>query len=213
MAPISNRIRHFRQAKGLKTEELAAQVGSTQATISRLEQGKQALTVEWLYRLAPVLGVRPVDLLEGSDSISYAYVIGDVRVKRPEAPLFIAEKRYPIPIPVQYAQHPDQILEAFEVGDQCWMVVGAAAFRWYGSEVGRTFIVLTSDRDGEDEGELSVRTAEQSPQGIVYTTNEGDPRTRWLLPTDPRVKRQWVVIGEWRRYMPRPNFRFITLGG
>lgn len=59
-----NRIAEWRGVRGIDQQELAHRVGSTQATISRLEKGRQELTVEWMARLATALGCNPVDLLE-----------------------------------------------------------------------------------------------------------------------------------------------------
>jgi transcriptional regulator with XRE-family HTH domain len=59
-----NRIAEWRDKRGWDQQELAFRVGSTQATISRLEKGRQELTVEWMTRLATALGCNPVDLLE-----------------------------------------------------------------------------------------------------------------------------------------------------
>jgi len=58
-----NRIREFRQARKLTTYQLAELVGTTQATIHRLETGKRKLTVDWMKRIATALGVKPEDLI------------------------------------------------------------------------------------------------------------------------------------------------------
>lgn len=59
-----NRIRHLRKLKSWSAADLAARVGTTQPTIQRLEKGQQALTVEWMQRIAKALSVTPADLLE-----------------------------------------------------------------------------------------------------------------------------------------------------
>ena len=72
-----NRIAEWREKRGMGQQELADLVGSTQATISRLEKNKQDLTLEWMLRLAPALGCNPVDLL---GTALVAEVGDDVRV-------------------------------------------------------------------------------------------------------------------------------------
>ena len=55
----ANRIRELRERAGLTLDALAAKVGTTNQQISHLEMGKRRLTVEWLRRLALVLGCHP----------------------------------------------------------------------------------------------------------------------------------------------------------
>lgn len=52
-----NRIRELREKAGLSAERLADRVGTTQATISRLETGARRLTVSWMRRIADALQV------------------------------------------------------------------------------------------------------------------------------------------------------------
>lgn len=58
-----NRIRALRQERKLSTYALADLVGTTQATIQRLETGKRKLTVDWMQRIARALDVKPTELL------------------------------------------------------------------------------------------------------------------------------------------------------
>jgi len=56
---VSNRIKVFREARGLSLEGLAKLVGTTNQQISLLETGKRKLTSEWLGRLGSALGCHP----------------------------------------------------------------------------------------------------------------------------------------------------------
>ncbi|MFO1015949.1 MAG: helix-turn-helix domain-containing protein [Caulobacteraceae bacterium] len=56
---MSNRLKKLREAQGLSLVALAAKVGTSSQQISHLELGKRHLTVEWLERLADVLGCHP----------------------------------------------------------------------------------------------------------------------------------------------------------
>lgn len=60
---MRNRIAELRAIKGLSQEELARLADTTNQQIGRLEAGKRKLTVEWMNRLAPVLGVEPRELM------------------------------------------------------------------------------------------------------------------------------------------------------
>lgn len=64
---MDNRIREIRKARRLTLEQVAKAAGTTNQMVGMLERGDRTLTVEWLERLAPVLGVEPVELLEASN--------------------------------------------------------------------------------------------------------------------------------------------------
>lgn len=61
---MTNRIRELRRARGWTTLDLADRIGTTNATISRLETGERRLTVEWMNRIAAAFGVVPANLLD-----------------------------------------------------------------------------------------------------------------------------------------------------
>lgn len=63
MAQLNNRIRHVRKSKGLTQAQLAHLVGSTAATISRLETTDMTLSTKWVERLGIALDILPGDLL------------------------------------------------------------------------------------------------------------------------------------------------------
>lgn len=64
---MRTRIRHFRKQRGLTQSELAASLGTTAATVSRLETADMTVSTGWLERLAAVLGVEVADLVGGSE--------------------------------------------------------------------------------------------------------------------------------------------------
>lgn len=71
-------IRHARIAAGLRQKELADQVGTKQATISEVEQGKARITLPLVLALMNKLGLQIVDA-EG-----IGYVADDLNNSRPE---------------------------------------------------------------------------------------------------------------------------------
>jgi DNA-binding XRE family transcriptional regulator len=62
---VGPRIAVRREAIGLSQEDLADQAGLHRTAISPLELGKRGTRVVTLFRIAGVLGVPPVDLLDG----------------------------------------------------------------------------------------------------------------------------------------------------
>lgn len=56
----ANRIREIREGHGLSVDAVAARIGPQVegSTISKLENRKMRLTLEWMYRLADALGVQ-----------------------------------------------------------------------------------------------------------------------------------------------------------
>jgi DNA-binding XRE family transcriptional regulator len=60
---MANRIRDLRRARGLTLEQLAEAVGTSYQQVMRLEKGERRLTVDWMVRIAPALGVAPADLM------------------------------------------------------------------------------------------------------------------------------------------------------
>jgi transcriptional regulator with XRE-family HTH domain len=63
----SNRIRELRRARGLSTTALAEAIGTTQATISRLEKSEMALTLAWMQKIAAALDCTVGDLAGTSE--------------------------------------------------------------------------------------------------------------------------------------------------
>lgn len=58
-----NRLRELRKKAGLTLQEVAEAAGTTNQMVGMLERGERKLTVEWLERFAPILGVKPPDIL------------------------------------------------------------------------------------------------------------------------------------------------------
>jgi transcriptional regulator with XRE-family HTH domain len=61
-----NRIRHWREQRGLSQAELAKRIGTSQPNFYRLEAGDQRLTVEMMRKLAKALNISPLDLLSAA---------------------------------------------------------------------------------------------------------------------------------------------------
>src|SRR5262245_25833587 len=99
MVDTPNRIRELRLAMSMSGEQLAKALGTTNATISRLEQGKQALTTGWMERIAKKLRVLPSDLLNQHEIYTYAYIKADLSEQNSSPGFWPKHKIYPFPVP------------------------------------------------------------------------------------------------------------------
>ena len=61
---MKTRIRHFRRLRRLTQAELARRVGTTAATVSRLETSDMTVSTDWLEKFAAAHGIGTADLLE-----------------------------------------------------------------------------------------------------------------------------------------------------
>ncbi len=61
------KLRRLRREAALSQQELAERSGTTQETISRLEQGHHAARGQTLRKLAEALGVEPKELMKGEE--------------------------------------------------------------------------------------------------------------------------------------------------
>ncbi|MCP5362116.1 MAG: helix-turn-helix transcriptional regulator [Hyphomicrobiales bacterium] len=72
-----NRIRELRRSKGWTLNELAAATGTSGDQISKLERGARRLSLDWMERLANVLGCTPAALIQETGSlISVTGIVG-----------------------------------------------------------------------------------------------------------------------------------------
>lgn len=66
--PAPNRIRELREAIGLSQADLARLANVTPSALNKLEKGTRGLDLDWMRRLAPLLGVAPAELLPIADN-------------------------------------------------------------------------------------------------------------------------------------------------
>lgn len=58
-----NRLRHIRKQRKLTLQQVADAAGTSNQMLGMLERGERKLTVEWMEKLAPALGVSVAELL------------------------------------------------------------------------------------------------------------------------------------------------------
>lgn len=63
-----NRIREWREQRGLTQDELAEKIGSFKTHISAWERGKTDIAMRWMHRIADALNVDVADLLALKDN-------------------------------------------------------------------------------------------------------------------------------------------------
>ncbi|WP_231738633.1 helix-turn-helix transcriptional regulator [Novosphingobium sp. FSW06-99] len=66
-----NRIREFRQARGISQQQLADLIHVSKMTISSLERGNIEFSLDYARRIAQVFGVTAVDLLNDEDQNAF----------------------------------------------------------------------------------------------------------------------------------------------
>ena len=74
-----NRLQHFRRDRQLPRSALAAAAGMSEQHLTNLETGTAELTVNWLIRLARVLGCHPWELVDPT------YDNRPIQLRRPRA--------------------------------------------------------------------------------------------------------------------------------
>ena len=73
---MQNNIKLYRERAKLTHQQLADLVGTSNQMIGYLERGERQLTVKWMERLAPALGVLPADLMLSSKSVPVLGYVG-----------------------------------------------------------------------------------------------------------------------------------------
>lgn len=72
---MTTRIREYRKLRGMTLHYLAQKVGTTAQTIQRLETGTMTVSLDWLHRIAEVLGM-PAAALLVTDTTASVPILG-----------------------------------------------------------------------------------------------------------------------------------------
>jgi transcriptional regulator with XRE-family HTH domain len=196
-ARLDNRIRELRLAAGLSVADLAERVGTTSATVSRLESGSRGLTLEWMRRLALAMGVRAADLIiEDGDTITFAQVTGDIRAQAGATGDATGWKGHVRPrlIPVPVKLPTERPIDAFRTTERGY-VFCVEAFP-DAQDRDRRFVILFT-HIGEERLDLRTFELVDGTHGGFYS-KAGSPGERWLKVSDPRINRIWKVLAEFR---------------
>lgn len=83
---IGRRIERLRGRIGLSTLQLAEHIGKSQATISRIENGKQGVSIELLSKIAKALRIHPFGLLTDAP-LRHSVLLPPTATMRSDAPM------------------------------------------------------------------------------------------------------------------------------
>ena len=78
------RLKQIRISAGLTQEQLAEMAGVTQATISRLESGKDSITLRQIKNIAEALNVEPSDVIAPNRPVLMESLVERFRQLEPE---------------------------------------------------------------------------------------------------------------------------------
>jgi transcriptional regulator with XRE-family HTH domain len=182
---VRQRIREFRVRRGLTQAELAERVGTTAATVSRLETNTMTVSTDWLERFAAVLGVHPAELIERPNApairlLGRADRTGRILPGAPQELTLEAPAGDPVAIELADAQGPYAAGERL-IGER---LTGASIL----NGVGRDCIVAA--RDGQL---MLARVVGAPPRTSLVPLAAGAPilydmDVEWLAPIVMRVQ-------------------------
>lgn len=201
-----NRIRELRQKLGLSAKKLAERVDTTEATISRIESGKQNLSQTWLQKISQALGVHIAALLDDGPQLGRDIVPVIARVENGkwlENPFFEVENIYSMPVvasleALELSAQEALKLSAFEPGTSFrGMFLAAELSKLKAANyIGKPFVVHRTDRDGRSE--LSLRILEHRQQGLYLVSKDDDLSQQSVRLDDENVAAVWRVVMEYR---------------
>jgi transcriptional regulator with XRE-family HTH domain len=204
-ATAKNRIRELRQKLGLSAKNLAERVDTTEATISRIESGKQNLSQTWLQKISQALGVHISTLLDEVPFGGYmAPVIAIVENgKWMQNHFFEKDNIYLLPVVANpevlgLSAQEASTLYAFESREHSRIILISAKLSKLNAAnyIGKNFVVLRTEHDGRSE--LSLRTLEHRQQGLYFVSMDDDPSQQAVRLDDENVTMVWRVVMEYR---------------
>jgi len=181
-----NRIKELRLERGLTQTQLGNLLGTTSATIQRLETGKRQLTQKWAEKISSILGVELTSLFGNilpTNNVGLS-VIGEVQAGVwKEVDVLDEEKHPPLPI------GPDPRYS--DTSQYALLVQGTSMNKVFAPG---SFIVCVPWPDlGRDPREGDIVVVERRRNGMVETTVKRlalNKRRLVLMPesTDPRFQ-------------------------
>ena len=119
---MQNELRRLRLDRGMTLAEVAARARprTTAQTVGRLETGNRTLSVPWLMRLAPALGVDPAALVGGAPLNTELPVVAVLNEDRVQPVARARSTRAPMPSGDMVALDIAQSVGDYRAGDRVW---------------------------------------------------------------------------------------------
>jgi transcriptional regulator with XRE-family HTH domain len=193
-ASSGNRIREFREARGLRVDQLAEQLGIASSSLSRYETGARGLTVDTIRQVALVLGVPARDLLDEPDATSFASVRGRVQVNQDGYRVGVMlepSETYLVAVPRNLPT--DKAIDAFETPEGLLYCV--ELFPGPGDLEAEFVIFYETVHGGQN---LSLRQLENDGGRLAFYAKEARLVERTIFTNDKRILRIWKVFAEYR---------------
>lgn len=199
---VMNRIKELRIERNLTQAQLAEMVGTTDATIQRLETGRRQLTERWAEQISTVLGV---DVSEVFGRILPATtaglpVIGEVQAGVWREIDFVDEPKHPqLPLGPDPRYHGKQQFALLVQGESMNKIFAPGTFiicvSW--SDVGRQpregdIVVVERRRDGMVE--TTVKKIAVQNRKLVLMPESTDPRFQNPIELEGSLERDEIVI-------------------
>jgi transcriptional regulator with XRE-family HTH domain len=194
MSQPTNRIRALRKKMGLTSKHIAERLNTTQATVTRIETGKQTLSPVWIGRFAEALGVDESEILRSVSTTERIPVIGGIRLKKSkESPLHGADDIYNIPVPSRATE--GRVAFEYENSDKSYYITIERTPLAAANHIGQEFITLHCD---DEKGvDLAPRVLTSSSDGLYLVCDTSEPPLRNVRLDDPRVTRLWLVTADY----------------
>ena len=195
MATFHTRLREFRIAKGLSTRELAKLLGTSGPTITRLETGKQTVSVEWLEKIGHILGVPPSAFLD--DDMIFATLRGDLRTNRKKWPVFGPNRTKLLPVPDLFGVNiKGRAIEAFQIEDRK-LVFCDRAVRFDEDAIRKPHVLRIHDENGEHLALADYFDDDGEGPNPIFLYRQGYPFGARMSLWDDNLHHKWRVIAEW----------------
>lgn len=184
------RIKELRTQAGLSVSELAARLDLTQPNVSKIENARISVSLDLLYRIADVLGVALMDLIEDTQQRTLlAAIRGRLYSDGPAEAYLPPYKLVTVPMGIE---RPVPI-EAFETEDG--FVYGIQHYP-RPEDHRRRFVTQRVGAFGARI--LEERRFERSEVVSGFSTDTGPPLERWIPTGADIIETVWLVIGEYR---------------
>lgn len=172
--PFPNFIKAARKNNGITAKQLADKIGTTEATMSRLESGKQSLSQDWLLKISDALGIEVFELLTPRSHIAHTPIILNIRLHEPYVVKTSDNELISvINFPKHLIFNKEQQIYTLQGSLLKWLVVVPETKLSATKSIGKRFLIRGIVDDKHIE--YSIRRLTLGKDGLFLVDNEGDP--------------------------------------